>query len=187
VTGTEPAEGNTGNIGTLTEFVKWAVGNTPDPATRYFLIMSGHGSGITDDFFLKDEDSMDSLTIGELRTALKDIAKIIRAKTGDRSRKIDIVGMDACLMSMGEIAYEIRKHADVLIAAEGLEAEFGWPYRRILARAQKEAQGRAGIRADRRLLPMQQPSQHTLSTSTSVSTPTTTTPRGDRPIWPPSG
>ena len=36
-------------------------------------------------------------------------------------------------MSMGEIAYEIREHVDILIGAEGLEPEFGWPYRRILA------------------------------------------------------
>ena len=36
-------------------------------------------------------------------------------------------------MSMGEIAYDIRKHVGILIGAEGLEPQFGWPYRGILA------------------------------------------------------
>ncbi len=32
-------------------------------------------------------------------------------------------------MSMGEVAYEIREYADILVGAEGLEPAFGWPYR----------------------------------------------------------
>ena len=36
-------------------------------------------------------------------------------------KKIDILGMDACFMSMGEVAYEIRESVDVLVGAEGLE------------------------------------------------------------------
>ena len=38
-------------------------------------------------------------------------------------------------MSMGEIAYEIRQHVDIMVGAEGLEPQFGWPYRRILVAA----------------------------------------------------
>ena len=38
-------------------------------------------------------------------------------------------------MAMGEIAYQIRDSVSILVAAEGLEPEFGWPYRPILAEA----------------------------------------------------
>jgi hypothetical protein len=102
---------------------------------RYLLVLNGHGSGITEDFFLRDDSSRDSLTIDELAQALE------KAET-----KIDILGLDACFMAMGEVAYQIREHVDILIGAEGLEPAFGWPYRRILAQAKayREASGTKG-------------------------------------------
>jgi len=54
---------------------------------------------------------------------------------GVLGKTIDILGMDACFMSMFEVAFEIRNYVDVLIGAEGLEPEFGWPYHRILPAA----------------------------------------------------
>jgi hypothetical protein len=48
--------------------------------------------------------------------------------------------MDACYMAMGEVAYQIRGSVDVLVGAEGLEPEFGWPYRQILAAAKAHYQ-----------------------------------------------
>ena len=118
---------------TLTNFITWAVQTHGNPDVRYLLILSGHGSGITEDFFLADADSMDSLTINELKQALDDVLPLLQAKNNDPQKKIDILGMDACYMAMGEIAYEIRNSVDILVGAEGLEAEFGWPYGRILA------------------------------------------------------
>ena len=54
--------------------------------------------------------------------------------TGHRllGRKIDLVGMDACLMAMLEIAWQIRDHARVLVASEEIEPGTGWPYAAIL-------------------------------------------------------
>ena len=85
---------------------------------------------------MRDENAADSLSIGELAEALEDATMYITG--GDETRrKIDILGMDACFMSMFEVAYEIRKHVGILIGAEGLEPEFGWPYSRILAEARR--------------------------------------------------
>ena len=47
-------------------------------------------------------------------------------------RKVDLVGMDACLMTMIEVAYQLRDHARVLVGSEELEPGAGWPYATIL-------------------------------------------------------
>ena len=36
-------------------------------------------------------------------------------------RPVDLVGMDACLMTMIEVAYQLREHAQVLVGSETLE------------------------------------------------------------------
>ena len=144
-------ETNTGNTETLNDFVKWAVNNYGGPNTRYLLILAGHGSGITEDFFLRDDTSKDSLTIDELAQGLAAANDVIKAKGGE---KIDILGLDACYMAMGEVAYQIREHVGILIGAEGLEPAFGWPYRRILsaAKAYRSAPENKGQSMDPRRL-----------------------------------
>ena len=99
-----------------------------------FLILSGHGSGTTEDFLLKDDNSMDGLSIDELGIALTEAHRILK-------KRIDILGMDACFMSMGEVCYQIRDHVNIVVGAEGMEPEFGWPYSRILDEADKLAAG----------------------------------------------
>jgi hypothetical protein len=47
-------------------------------------------------------------------------------------RPLDIVGMDACLMTMLELAYQLRGHARILVGSEELEPGAGWPYAAIL-------------------------------------------------------
>jgi hypothetical protein len=41
--------------------------------------------------------------------------------------------MDACLMTMLEVAYQLRAHARVLVGSEELEPNDGWPWAAILA------------------------------------------------------
>jgi hypothetical protein len=48
-------------------------------------------------------------------------------------RKLDVVGMDACLMTMLEVAYQLRDHAEVLVGSEAVEPGPGWPHASILA------------------------------------------------------
>ena len=129
---TDIVDQSSGSVETLSAFIEWAIkydtdqrqhDNEDTKATKYLLILSGHGSGVTEDFFLRDETSMDSLTIAELQQALHGARK--------RShKKIDILGLDACYMAMGEVAYQIRNEVSIVIGAEGLEPEFGWPYGR---------------------------------------------------------
>jgi hypothetical protein len=41
---------------------------------------------------------------------------------------VDLVGMDACLMTMIEVAYQLRDHARILVGSEALEPGPGWPH-----------------------------------------------------------
>jgi len=43
-------------------------------------------------------------------------------------KKVDIVGMDACLMAMLEVGYQIRNYADYFVASEENEPGEGWSY-----------------------------------------------------------
>ena len=109
-------------------------------AMRYALVLSGHGGGTSDDFLMRDENSRDALSMKELQEALAKAADI-RQSSGDPNRKLDILGFDACFMSMGEVALEVRDYADILVGAEGMEPAFGWPYRRLIAKAKERAGG----------------------------------------------
>jgi hypothetical protein len=47
-------------------------------------------------------------------------------------RHLNIIGMDACLMAMIEVQYQVRKFADVMVASQEVEPMHGWPYNTIL-------------------------------------------------------
>lgn len=73
-----------------------------------------------------DDTSMDFLDNQDLVQALVEAED----QTG---KHIDLLGMDACLMSMIEVAYQVRKQATCLVASQEVVRATGWPYNRILA------------------------------------------------------
>jgi Clostripain family len=72
-----------------------------------------------------DDTSRDFLDNIELKRVLADVKK----QTG---RVFDVLGFDACLMSMIEIAYQLKGTARVVVGSEELEPGDGWPYDRVL-------------------------------------------------------
>jgi hypothetical protein len=62
---------------------------------------------------------------------LKDVVAYMQGCIGNR--KVDVIGIDACLMTMLEVAYQIRDYALVLVGSEEVEPGEGWPYDRILS------------------------------------------------------
>jgi len=46
--------------------------------------------------------------------------------------KIDIIGFDACLMGMMEVAYQLKEHAEIVVGSEELEPGKGWDYEAIV-------------------------------------------------------
>ncbi len=47
-------------------------------------------------------------------------------------RKLNILGFDACLMSMVEVANITKKYADILVGSQEVELGTGWNYARVL-------------------------------------------------------
>jgi hypothetical protein len=116
-------EVNMGDPATLVDFVKWSV--LSYPADKYALIISSHGKG-WEGCCWDETSSNDNMTLFEIGAGLGDISSFI-------GRPLDVVGFDACLMGMTEVAYEIRDYASVMIASEHAEPSSGWPYDAILA------------------------------------------------------
>ncbi len=72
-----------------------------------------------------DDSSLDFLDNANLKQAFQDAEKIT-------SKKVNLIGMDACLMSMIEVAYQLRGNADYMVASQEIQPTSGWPYQEIL-------------------------------------------------------
>jgi hypothetical protein len=72
-----------------------------------------------------DTSGGDALDNTELKNVLANACAAI-------GRKIDILGMDACLMTMVEVAWQLRDSVEILVGSEIEEPNDGWPYADIL-------------------------------------------------------
>lgn len=72
-----------------------------------------------------DDGSGHSLDTLELEKVLVRTKEIL-------GQDIDLLGMDACLMSNLEVAFQVRPYAKYLVASEESEPNDGWPYERLL-------------------------------------------------------
>lgn len=125
-------EVNSGDPQTLVHFVTWATSEFP--ADHYGLILWDHGSGWKAQALQPEpvksicvdvSSGMDSITCQELDRAL-------RASTARVGRKLDLLGFDACLMAMVEIAVLSEPYASFMVASEEVEPGDGWPYDDVL-------------------------------------------------------
>lgn len=78
-----------------------------------------------------DDDAQDFLDNIEMKRLLASTKKILK-------RKIDILGMDACMMNMAEVVYQLRDSVSLTVGSEEVEPGDGWPYERILAKLAKK-------------------------------------------------
>jgi Clostripain family len=83
------------------------------------------GSDHTARAILLDDNAKDFLDNLEMKNVVAGTAKLLK-------RKLDILGMDACLMSMAEVGYQICDSADYTVGSEQTEPGEGWPYHTIL-------------------------------------------------------
>ena len=72
-----------------------------------------------------DTSGGDALDNSELKNVLTNACTVI-------GKKIDILGMDACLMTMVEVAWQLRDSVEILVGSEIEEPNDGWPYAEIL-------------------------------------------------------
>jgi hypothetical protein len=103
----------------LAEFTRWAAETYP--AKHFALIIWDHGIGYKGGFV--DEGSRGEMSLAELVQGVRE--------SGVRP---DLLGFDACLMGMHEVAAAFRGLTDVFVGSEDVEPGGGYPYDAILSR-----------------------------------------------------
>ena len=63
-----------------------------------------------------------------------ELGRAVAAISNQLQRKLDVLAMDACLMSNLEVVYELRKHVEVVVSSEELEPGTGWHYTDLITR-----------------------------------------------------
>jgi len=122
-------EVNMADPAVLQEFIE--IGVKDFPATYYALILWDHGGGWRGICWDDTTGEDDCITMDELRSAF--------AGAYEETREvIDIVGFDACLMAMPEVAYELRDYADYLIFSEETIYGTSFPYEMIATDLNKD-------------------------------------------------
>lgn len=135
----------------MVDSMKWVVNNYP--ANKYALILWNHGSGIED--FLPGSRSVESILTNQsnwlkflpsefswrgilyddsqstcctnqgLTLALGQIKQLI-------GHNIDLIAMDACLMAMTEIAYQIKDSVNLFVGSQQTIPGYGFPYSKFI-------------------------------------------------------
>jgi hypothetical protein len=157
----ELGETNTGDPAVATDFFRWAIERYPSDRLLGVIWNHGSGIDETDIYararargtpvvraalagrhrralfnstvtqatndraIAYDDTSRDFLDNLELKRVLAEVKK----ETG---RVFDVLGFDACLMNMIEVAYQLKGNARVVVGSEELEPGDGWPYDRVL-------------------------------------------------------
>ncbi len=111
---------------TLRDFMIWAT--TEYPAEKRILVIWNHGSG----WEKVAEDRESYLTVPEIRESLEQY----RYETGHS--KLTMIGFDACLMGMFEIAYELKDQSEMVHGSEAYEPLEGWTYNHLLYKLDDE-------------------------------------------------
>jgi hypothetical protein len=81
----------------------------------------------TERAILFDDSSADFLDNQEMRS-------VFQKAIDQVGRPFDLLGFDACLMSMLEVDYQVRDMGRVAVGSQEIEPGDGWPYDAILAR-----------------------------------------------------
>lgn len=136
---------DSGDPHTLSDFLHY--GKTLFPAKNYCVVIWNHGSG-----FRESDSSKRSRIVFRKSSAFQKIKKEQNARgiarddmTGNaldmkelgsvlkksgfvKENKIGLLGFDACLMNMVEVAYEMSPYAKFLVGSEDLEPGYGADY-----------------------------------------------------------
>jgi hypothetical protein len=108
-----------GDPQSLVDFLVWGVQNYP--AEHYMVIIGSHGAGWRG--IGPDEGGGESiLELPEIDAALGEA----RAELG--IDKFDIVGFDACLMAVTDVAVMLEPHADYVLFSQEVIPSNGWEY-----------------------------------------------------------
>ncbi len=136
----ELGELNSGDPNILKAFIEESAKQYP--SDRVIVIIWSHGTGIDDRDLYNENPTRERLfvknqEIEEIAVSFDDTSKdfidnIELKKALETNVNIDILGFDACLMGMFEIAYQLRENIDIMVASQYIEPPSGWNYEDIL-------------------------------------------------------
>ena len=109
---------NMGDADTFYDFLRFTYQNYP--ASHYGLICWDHGGGSLNGYGFDELFGYDSLLLPEMEAALD--------ASPFKSKKLDFLGFDACMMASLEVAEMADSYANYLIASEENEPGCGWNY-----------------------------------------------------------
>ena len=111
---------NMGLASTFQSFIEW--GLTEYPAERTMVVMWNHGGAMQGCCY--DENySDDSLLNSEINTALSSAFTSV-----GRTDKLEVIGYDACLMQVQDVAEFNSSYFNYMVASEESESGYGWDY-----------------------------------------------------------
>ena len=122
-------EVNSSSPDTLQSFIEYSMTEPTLEAENYMLILQDHGLGylgICSDVGLPDSD------IEKAWMSIDGLGKAVRGAIGSTGEGLDILTLDACTMSVVEVAYELRDTASYLVASELAVPFDGMNYRALL-------------------------------------------------------
>jgi len=120
---------------TLRDFI--AFGVKTYPARHYALILWDHGEGWESGVDKRVSSLLEDWNNTNIKsTPLPNyvVAGGIQDAEVLTGVKLDILGVDACVMATIEAAYEFRNSAGILVASQDLVQGYGWDYRDLLSR-----------------------------------------------------
>ncbi|MBU2573199.1 MAG: hypothetical protein KKH28_03885 [Elusimicrobia bacterium] len=122
-----------GDYKRVIEFAKWA--KTNFPAKKYMFVLWNHGLGWIDPNLQQHSAGtgtngnkgilFDDETKNYVRT--KQLGDILRA-----SGYMDVFVMNACLMQMAEVNYEVKDNTGLIVASEETMLAYGFDYEKLL-------------------------------------------------------
>lgn len=98
------------NPKTLSDFLIWGQGLFP--ATNYYLSIANHGQAV--------QGIAWDATSGPNYSAYLTVKELKQALATSGVAPIQVLHLDACSMNLIEVAYEVREHANILIASQYL-------------------------------------------------------------------
>ena len=148
-----PAEYTADRAERLEHFLDWAAEEDKKSSGKapIFLVLWGHGAGLDHVYvYATASDAApvvlrpptpgvkDFLDAGDANIYVKDIAlaRIFKQFTKKIGRKIDVFGLDACLMGLAEIAHEVRESVEIMVSSDEDIPDASFPYREIIGALQ---------------------------------------------------
>jgi uncharacterized protein YbaA (DUF1428 family) len=120
-----------GSAEELYKFIEWGVKKYP--AKKYFINVWNHGNGwhLNRNDFSQRDISYDDVFGTHITT--EQLAEVLHRSAVLTGQAIELYGSDACLMSMVEIATEMKGSVKYSAGSTEVEPGEGWPYSTFLA------------------------------------------------------